>query len=83
MVHGREMKLRSNWAAVLPEILAIKLLSIVDYELSGHAESANDLLPKEFPDSDWSDGSDRSRFNPLGEILNRNHSELEIALSHW
>jgi hypothetical protein len=59
------------------------LLSVVYGELSGRAESADDLLPKEFSDSDRGDGSERSRLNPLGEVFNRNHSELEIALSRW
>jgi hypothetical protein len=63
--------------------LAIELLSIIYSELSKHAESANDLLPKEFSDSDRGDGSERTRFNPLGEVFNRNHNEHEIALSRW
>jgi hypothetical protein len=35
---------------MLPEILAIELLPIVNSELSGHAKSIDDLLPKEFSD---------------------------------
>jgi hypothetical protein len=59
------------------------LLSIVYGELSGHTEPADDLLPKEFSNSDRGDGSERSHLNSLGEVFNHDHSELEIALSHW
>jgi hypothetical protein len=38
------------------------------------------LLPKEFFDGGCSDGSERSCLNPLGEILDCNHCELEVAL---
>jgi hypothetical protein len=63
--------------------LAIKLLSIVYSELSGHTKSADNLLPKEFSDGDRGDSSEGSRLNPLGEVLNHNHNEIEIVLGHW
>jgi hypothetical protein len=68
---------------VLPEILAIELLSIIYSELSGHTKSADNLLPKELSDGDRGDSSERSRLNPIGEVSNRDHSELEIALGRW
>jgi hypothetical protein len=68
---------------VLPEILTIELLSIVYSELSGHTKSADNLLPKEFSDGNRGDSSERSRLNPLGEVFNRDHNELEIALGRW
>jgi hypothetical protein len=63
--------------------LAIELLSIVYSELSGHTKSADNLLPKEFFDGDRGDSNERSRLNPLSEVFNRDHSELEIALGRW
>jgi hypothetical protein len=68
---------------VLPEILAIEVLSIVYCELSGRTKSADNLLPKEFSDGDRSDSCERSHLIPLGEVFNRDHSELEIALGRW
>jgi hypothetical protein len=46
------MKLCPNCAAILSEILAIKLLPIIDYDFFGYTESADDLLLEEFSDSD-------------------------------
>jgi hypothetical protein len=63
--------------------LAIELLSIVYSKLSGHAKSTDDLLPKELFDGGCGDSSEGSRLNPLGEIFNRDHNELEVALGCW
>jgi hypothetical protein len=63
--------------------MAIELFSIIYSELSGHTKSADNLLPKKFSDDDRGDSSERSRLNPLGEVFNRDHSELEIALGRW
>jgi hypothetical protein len=63
--------------------LAIELHSIVYSELSRHTKSADNLLPKEFFDGDRGDSSERSRLNPLGEVFNCDHRELEIALGRW
>jgi hypothetical protein len=57
------------------------LLPIINCELFWHAKHVDDLLLEKLSDSGWSDGSDRPPFNPLGEILDDHHSDLEIALS--
>jgi hypothetical protein len=51
MIHRSKAKLRPNCAAILSEILAIKLLPIVNSEFLGHTESADNFLPEEFFDS--------------------------------
>jgi hypothetical protein len=71
VIHGSEANLRPNCAAILSKILAIKLLPIINYEFFEYAESADDLLPEKFPDSGWSDSSDRPCFNPFSETLDR------------
>jgi hypothetical protein len=50
VIHGSEAELRSNRLTILPEILAVELLSIVNSELFGYSKSAYNLLPKEFSD---------------------------------
>jgi hypothetical protein len=67
---------------VLPEILAIKLLPIVNCEFSRHSESVNDLLPEKLSNSSRCDGGDGPRLNPFGELLDCYHGEFEVALSH-
>jgi hypothetical protein len=51
VVYRSETELRSNRSTILPEILAVELLSIVNSELFGYSKSAYDLLPKNFSDS--------------------------------
>jgi hypothetical protein len=51
MIDGCKAKLRPDSMTILSKILVVELLSIINCELFGNAKSANDLLPKEFPDS--------------------------------
>jgi hypothetical protein len=39
------------------------------------------LLLEEFSDGGWSDSRDKPHFNPHGEMLDRYHNKIEIALS--
>jgi hypothetical protein len=82
MVDGSKTELCFDHVTVFSEILAIKLLSVINCELSRDTESTNDLLLEEFSDCGGSDGGDGSSLNPLGEILKCYNCEHVTALSH-
>jgi hypothetical protein len=50
MIYRSKTKLRPNQVAILSEILAIKVLPIINCEFFGYIKSADDLLPEEFFD---------------------------------
>jgi hypothetical protein len=47
VVYRSEGKLGADGEAEVPEVLAVKLIAIVDSELGRDSESANNVLPEE------------------------------------
>jgi hypothetical protein len=81
VINESEAKFHYAHATVLHEILAIKLLPIVNCEFSRNFESANGLLLEELANSGQCDSGDGPYLNPFGEVLNYHHGEFEAALN--
>jgi hypothetical protein len=48
VVYRGEGKLGADGEAEILEVLAVKLLAIVNYEFGRYSEAANNVLPEEF-----------------------------------
>jgi hypothetical protein len=80
VVHWGKGKLGANGEAEIPEVLAVKLLDIVNCELRRDSESANNVLPEEFLGSLRCYRGYCPRLDPLGKILDDDEGELEVLL---
>jgi hypothetical protein len=48
VVHRGEDRLGADGKAEFPEVLAVELFAVVDYEFGRDSEAANNVLPEEF-----------------------------------
>jgi hypothetical protein len=81
VVYRGEGKLGGDEEAEIPEVLAVKLFAIVDYELGRDSKSANNVLPEELLGSLRRYCGYRPGFDPLGKIFDGDEGELEVPLS--
>jgi hypothetical protein len=82
VVHRGEDRLGADGTAEFPEVLAVELFVVVDYEFGRDLEAANNVLPEEFLGGLRCYCGDCPGLNLLGEIFNGDEGELEIPLTH-
>jgi hypothetical protein len=82
VVYGGEDRLGANGEVEIPEVLAVKLFTIVDYELRQDSESVNNVLPEELLGGLRRYCGYCPGLDPLGEVLDGNEGEFEVPLSH-
>jgi hypothetical protein len=80
VVDRGEGELGANGEAEITEVLAVKLLAIVNCELGWDSESTNNVLSEEFLGSLRCYCGYCPRLDPLGKILDGDEGELEIPL---
>jgi hypothetical protein len=80
-VYWGEGKLGANGEAEIPEVLAVKLLAVVNCEFGRYSEAANNVLLEEFLCSLWCYCGYSPRLDPFGKILNSDEGKLEVPLS--
>jgi hypothetical protein len=80
VVYGCEGNLRSDLLTKILEHCAIKILCVVDCDLTGNTIATDDILPKELFDGCRAYICDRLRLNPLREVLDCHNDEGVIAL---
>jgi hypothetical protein len=80
VIHLGEGKLGANGEAEVLEVLAVKLLAIVNCKFRRDSEAANNVLPEEFLGSLRCYCGYSPRLDPFGKILNSNEGELEVPL---
>jgi hypothetical protein len=81
VVYRGKGKLGADGEAEVPEVLAVKLFSIVDCKLGRDSESANNVLPEEILGSFRRYCGYCPGFDPLGKIFDSDEGELEVPLS--
>jgi hypothetical protein len=72
--------LGADGEAKILEVLAIKLLAIVNCEFGRDSEAANNVLPEEFLGSLRCYHGYSPRLDPFGKILDGDEGELEVPL---
>jgi hypothetical protein len=82
VVHRGEGKLGANGEAEILEILAVKLLVIVNCEFGRDSEAANNVLLEEFLGSLRYCCGYSPRLDRFGKILDGDEGELEVPLGH-
>jgi hypothetical protein len=80
VIHRRECDLRFNLLVEILEHCIVKILCVVDCDVSGHAIAADDVLPEEFFDCCGAYISERLHLYPLHEIFDCHLSEGVIVL---
>jgi hypothetical protein len=80
VVHWGEGKLGANGEVEIPEVLAIKLLAIINCELGRDSEPANNVLLEEFLGGLRCYRGYSPRLDPFGKILDADEGELEVPL---
>ena len=76
VVHRGEDRLGADGKAEIPEVLAIELFVVVDYEFGRDSEAADNVLPEEFLGGLRCYRGDCPGLNPLFEIFDANEGEL-------
>jgi hypothetical protein len=72
--------LGANGEAEILEVLAVKLLAIVNCEFGRYSEAANNVLPEEFLGSLRCYCGYSPRLNPFGKVFDSDEGELEVPL---
>jgi hypothetical protein len=80
MVYRCEGNLHFHLMIEIFEHHTIKILGIVDYDVSGNVIAADDILPEELFDGCRAYVCDRFCLNPLHEVFDCHNSEGIIAL---
>jgi hypothetical protein len=75
-----EYDLHSDLLTKILEHCTVEVLCVVDYDVSGDAVMADDVLPKEFSDFCRGYIGERLCFDPLHEIFDRHYGEGVVAL---
>jgi hypothetical protein len=81
VVYRGKGKLGADGEAEVPEVLAVKLFTIVDCELGWDSEPANNVLPEELLGSLRRYCGYCPGLEPLGKIFDADEGELEVPLS--
>jgi hypothetical protein len=81
VVYRGEGKLSVNEETEVPEVLAIKLIAIINCELERDSESANNVLLEELLGSLRHYCGYCPCLDPLGKIFDGDEGELEVPLS--
>jgi hypothetical protein len=81
VIHQGEGKLGADGEAGVPEVLAVKLFVIIDYELGRDSEPANNVLPEKLLSSLQRYCGYCPGLDPLGKIFDGDEGELEVPLS--
>jgi hypothetical protein len=81
VIYWGEGKHGANGEAEILEVLAVKLLAVVNCEFGRYSEAANNVLPEEFLCSLWCYCGNSPRLDPFVKILDRDEGELEVPLS--
>jgi hypothetical protein len=81
VVNGCKCDIRSNLVAKILEHCTVKILCIIDCDVSGDPVSADNVLPEEFLDCCGAYICERLHFYPFHEVFNCHHNEGVIALS--
>jgi hypothetical protein len=79
MIYRCEDDLHFDLVTEILEHCIIKILVVVDCDVSRDAITKDDILPKEFSDGCEAYVCDGLRFNPLCEILNGHDGEGVVA----
>jgi hypothetical protein len=82
VVHRGEDRLGADGKIEIPEVLAVELFVVVDYEFGRDSEAIDNVLPKEFLDGLWCYCGYSPSLNPLCEIFDGDEGELEVPLSY-
>jgi hypothetical protein len=81
VVHRGKGKLGADGEAEVPEVLAVKLFSVVECELGRDSESANYVLPEELMGSLRRYCGYCPGLDPLGKVFDGDEGELQVPLS--
>jgi hypothetical protein len=81
LIHQGEDRLGADGDAEIPEVLAVKLFAVVDCELGRDSESANNVLPEELLGGLRCYCGYCPGLDPLGEVLDGDEGEFQVALS--
>jgi hypothetical protein len=81
VVYRGEDRPDADGGAEIPEVLAIKLFAVVDYEFGRNSESADNVLPEELLGGLRRYCGYCSGLDPLGEVLDGDKGEFEVPLS--
>jgi hypothetical protein len=81
VVYRGEDRLGADGEIEIPEVLAVKLFVIIDYELGRDSESADNVLLEELLGGLRSYCGYCSGLDPLGEVLDGDEGEFEVPLS--
>jgi hypothetical protein len=81
VVHRGKDRFGANGEAEIPEVLAVELFTVVDYEFGRDSEAADNVLPEEFLSGLRCYCGYYSGFDPLCEIFDGNKGEFEVPLS--
>jgi hypothetical protein len=81
VVYRGEGRLGADGEAEIPEVLAVKLFVVVDYELRRDSESTNNVLPEELLGGLRRYCGCYPGLDPLGEALDGDEGEFEVPLS--
>jgi hypothetical protein len=78
VVYRGEGRLGADGEAEIPEVLAVKLFAVVDYELRRDSESANNVLLEELLGGLRRYCGYCPGLDPLGEVLDGDEGESEV-----
>jgi hypothetical protein len=81
VIHQGEDRLGADGEAEIPEVLAVKLFAVVDCELGQDSESTNNVLPEELLGGLRCYCGYCPSLDPLGEVLDCDEGEFQVALS--
>jgi hypothetical protein len=81
VVYRGEDRLGADGETEIPEVLAVKLFVVVDFELGRDSEAADNVLPEELLGGLRRYCGYCSGLDPLGEVLDGNEGEFEVPLS--
>jgi hypothetical protein len=81
VVHRGEDRFGADGKAKIPEVLAIELFAVVDYEFGWDSEAADNVLPEEFLSGLRCYYGYCSSLDPLCEIFDGDEGEFEVPLS--
>jgi hypothetical protein len=81
VVHRGKDRLGADGKAEIPEVLAVELFVVVDYEFGRDSEAADNVLLEEFLSGLRCYCGYCPGLNPLCEIFDGDEGELEVPLS--
>jgi hypothetical protein len=81
VVYRGEGMLGANGEAKVPEVLAVKMFAVVNYELRRDSKSANNVLPEELLGGLRRYCGYCPGLDPLGKVFYNDEGELEVPLS--